>query len=436
MKKIKLIIIVLAVMTIKPQILLSQKIVCDSLVISMMSVQEYNDKYIPMFKLDENVSDSLMYMLHVNTYIDIEGNTSDTIMLQTERFLGVMPAIIKIYNDTNVFYDTITRIARLAVQQPIPVKTYGLKNFKCEIKYAVMSIIVEYFFGNFSFDNYPKLIFFQTDFGGNLLPNPIKRDIIYKSIYFKDIPDNFLSFSSFNPNNHDNTLDITFIDKNLYFFKNYETDKLNFNIYFPDTISMNRFDLNKDDFFENISKLNYYENKTIDIIMAYWTNAKKTAAFGKGFNNYIFCDTSFISGVSLTHEILHILYPIKTDKQEGQFFIGESVIEWLANYLIYGNFDMNRANRDKFNSKDRKSLYSLNRNDSNSWYLIYNWGADCIQQLANKTDSEKLFQTIINFLKHYKYQTVSYKQFLDWLYNIFPKEYIDNLNENVKHEFN
>jgi hypothetical protein len=402
----------------------------------MIPVQEYNDRYISIFKLDENIIDSALYVLNVNAYMNITENTADTIIFRTERFLGVLPAIIKIYDADNVYYDTITRIARLAVQQPMPINTRGLKNFKCKINYAVTSIIVEYVWGNFSFNNYPKVIFFQTDFGGNLLPNPVNRDIVYKNIYFKDIPDNFLLFSSFNQNNHDNTLDITFIDKNTYEGKIYETDKLKFNIYFPDTVSVNKFEITKKEFFENFSKLNYTENKTIDIVMAYWSDEKINAAFGRSFNNYIFCDTSFISGVSLTHEILHMLYPISTDKEEGQFFIGESVIEWMANYLVYGKFDINKENRKNLQSDSKKSLYSLARNDKDSWYLIYNWGPDCIQQLANKTDSEKLFKYIIDFLKCNKYQIVSYRQFLDWLYKYFSKENIDAFNENVRYEFN
>jgi hypothetical protein len=376
----------------------------------------------------------MYYLLNINAHMEIKENTADTIMLQTERIVGVLPAVIKIYDDHNVFYDTITQIARMASHQPIPIKTHRLKSFKLEINYAALS--GSEWFMEIPFDNHPKVLFFHTPFGGNILPNPVGREISYKDIYFKDIPDNFLSFSSFTPNNHDNTLDITFVDISLYSSKNYEANMLNVNIYFPDTISMNNFEAGKEKFFESLLKLNYYEKKTIDIIVAYLSIPKLKAAFGRAINEHIFCDTSFISGTQLTHEILHVLYPIKADKHEGQFFVGESTIEWLTHYVMYGTFKINEKSRDRFNPQNSKSLYSLTINDANSMHVVYNWGPDCIQNLANETNPDKLFQVIINFFRHYKHQTVSYQQFLDWLHDNLPKEEVDNLDKCVKHEFN
>ncbi len=166
-------------------------------------------------------------------------------------------------------------------------------------------------------------------------------------------------------------------------------------------------------------------------------------AMGRGFDNLIMYDWSFLTKhkVSFIHEFLHTqLNP----NSIGNFFINESLIEYLANYFCFYN-DKNRflseikKKHENFlesvkDSVVKTSLYALEENNVNTFSLIYDEGPVILNDFAKKIGEDRFVKlSILFFSKMKKVKKNKYEFFLKFLHeNKVNKKSIFEFDQKVK----
>lgn len=224
-------------------------------------------------------------------------------------------------------------------------------------------------------------------------------------------------------------INLSFINRNHYIVQPIKGKKFNINIYTPDTlINDKRVLQNKRDLKESMNKFSSYlsKKKTTDIILINWRDDKNRRAFGEAMGNYTVCDINFQSK-DLLHELIHTFFTIEVAQlSKGEYFIKESIIEWLSLFLS------SKTIITKPISKDSMSIYDVEINNHTTWDLIYQKGPSIVQQVANKCGEEKMAKTIISFLELNKNKVTNYDEFIYYVKKHLTNTLGDELDFLVK----
>jgi hypothetical protein len=189
-------------------------------------------------------------------------------------------------------------------------------------------------------------------------------------------------------------------------------------------------------------------NANVDIVEFHY-QLDSTMAMGRAFNNTIFVDGCFMhkSYRSLIHEYLHtkVYFPIQDSC--GCYFIGESMIEFLAKYFVYRNnpikYDsvyraLKTAKLSINNANNKISLYGITIVNEDNADLVYSRGPVIIYDFAKKIGEENFIKVLFSFYKKYNtYNAYTYRDFIQYLRDSkIEKLYIDELDRQVKEIYN
>jgi hypothetical protein len=192
-------------------------------------------------------------------------------------------------------------------------------------------------------------------------------------------------------------INLSFINKKKYNEKSIAKGNLNINLHIPDSlISDKRIQQYIIDMQQYMDRFSTYLSspKNADIIYINWRDDKERRAFGEAVGNHAVCDINFNSK-DLLHELIHILLPVNVEQySKGEYFIKESIIEWLALFLSNKIID-----KEINNLAGSINLYEAQINNYTTWNLIYITGPLIIQQISSKSGEEKMANIIISFLE-------------------------------------
>lgn len=225
------------------------------------------------------------------------------------------------------------------------------------------------------------------------------------------LPDSLEYFLSYKKEKKEiKEINFSFINTKKYTKKSITRGNLNINLHIPDSLINNKkIQQNIIEMQQYIDRVSAYLSspKSADIIYINWRDDKARRAFGKALGNYAICDINF-SSKGLLHELIHILLPndVKQDSK-GEYFMKESIIEWLAQF-----FSNKMTNIDISDSTDSISLYDAQINNHSTWNLIYVTGPLAIQQISAKCGEEKMANVIISFLEKNQNKIISYDMFI------------------------
>jgi hypothetical protein len=221
----------------------------------------------------------------------------------------------------------------------------------------------------------------------------------------------FISYKEVNKRIKD--INVAFINENKYNKKSVIKDNLNINLYIPDSLVNNkRMQQNIMDMQQYIDRFSIYlpSRKSSDIIYINWRDDKERRAFGEGLGNYAVCDINFGSK-DLLHELIHTLLPVNVEQHsKGEYFIGESIIEWLALFLADKSLSENVNNMN-----GTINLYDAQINNYTTWNLIYTTGPLIIQHISSKCGKEKMANIIISFLERNQNKEINYDMFIAYV---------------------
>lgn len=225
-------------------------------------------------------------------------------------------------------------------------------------------------------------------------------------------------------------INLIFIQEGEYDKKLIEHSNCKITIFVPDSLHADEDISTKiNTLQQQIENLQYYISSTVSstIFFTNWRDHNNKLCFGQAVGDYVVCDINFDSQ-SLLHEILHNLLPSNVEENsKGQYFIGESIIEWLSLYL---------ANQKPFrrddNFNNELTIYDVQINDNKTFNIVYYVGPFILQEVAAKYGEEKMAQCIISFLQEYKDKIVNYEDFIKYIAEHLSPKSANELDHLVK----
>ncbi len=245
------------------------------------------------------------------------------------------------------------------------------------------------------------------------------------------MPDSLKYFLSYKKEKKEiKDINLTLINKNKYREKCITKGNLTVNLHIPDSLfNDKRIQQYVIDMQQYIDQFSTYLSspKNTDVIYINWRDDKERRAFGEALGNHALCDIYFNSK-DLLHELLHMFLPTSVkENSNGEYFIKESIIEWLALYL---SNKTNEIDIPDFTSP--VSLFDTQINNHTTWNLIYIAGPSIIQQIASKCGEEKMAHIIICFLKKNQNRITSYDEFLTHIKGFLSNDLGDELDYLIK----
>jgi hypothetical protein len=166
------------------------------------------------------------------------------------------------------------------------------------------------------------------------------------------------------------------------------------------------------------------------VLLLNWRDDKRRVAAGKGFGNLFVCDIKF-APQNLLHETLHLLFANKIDhSSNGGYFVGESIIEWLAAYFSEG---LKEINTQVIVAKDEGNLYDIKLNGPQTYHLIYTVGPAILQKIATQVGKDSMAKALIAYLQVTDdNQFRSYDDFIHFMQNQLPKKAVARMDKMVR----
>lgn len=224
-------------------------------------------------------------------------------------------------------------------------------------------------------------------------------------------------------------INLSFINKNNYREKVINKGGLNVSLHIPDTLINNkRMQQNIVDMEQYLGRLSTYLSSSpkVDIIYINWRDDKTRSAFGEALGNHAVCDIHF-NNKDLLHEALHMLLSTNIEESsKGEYFMKESIIEWLALFLSKKAINTNLSD-----STTSVSLYDAQINNHTTWNLIYITGPTIIQRIASKCGEEKMASVIFSFLHKNKNKEINYDMFITHVKKYLSNDLANELNSLV-----
>lgn len=225
-------------------------------------------------------------------------------------------------------------------------------------------------------------------------------------------PDSFYIFKSLDHNLHQDDINISFISKNYITKDTLNVNNISIDIFTrTSSLSHSHVDSIKCFFRRILSDIKYDSNckKFQFVLVPYHGN--RCEKYGMAFGNYAVFDENF-KYKDMLHEFLHMFLNYNVvDGSPGEFFMKESIIEWLACY--YSNFEDPIRKKIYYN---KNNLYNLHHNGNNEeeYGVVYNNGLAILNIVARKCTKKKLADCILSYINSSKSRFVTYDDFLNY----------------------
>lgn len=345
---------------------------------------------------------------------------SDSVLLTTSMYAFMRPMHVTLerQDGTSLQY-LLSEPTKYMLKQEWTINQIGDGVLNANLRYGVEAVAC-YFYPLFQESNYPNIFLLDTNFGSWL---PSSDEIDYSSCKINvtcDNPEKYLVFHTWEyEENEQPRFCITVVNQQKYRSRAYQVNGLEFNIF---TVDDNGSQISPK-FLNKLSDIPLPNNgiQTISIIEANWRGGDngKEVSIGFGFSNYVICDPTFMDDSSIIHELLHVIFPIKTDRGKGHVFISESVIEWMAHYICYGKYQ--KLEETSFHRTTDLPIYEIASNDKDSWMQIYFLGPKYLQNLADKVGADRLYETIAAYYSEHTVE-LKYEDFIQHLIERFGRE--------------
>jgi len=258
-------------------------------------------------------------------------------------------------------------------------------------------------------------------------------DIPVESVHVVSPDSSFLAFSHLEEDCAGNSIiDLTFINKERFRKESFQYNTIKLHVFVPDTVVDDSSYRDKlDTFYSYVKNLASYmkEQKEVNVILLQWRDEKNRRAFGKGLHPSVF-DLKF-SANAMLHEVIHQICPCEVyDGTKGEYFVKESIVEWLS-FCLSGKL---KKIDTSVITTIKGSLYNTKINCHETWALIYTKGTAILQEMAQKVGYESLLISIFSFFYDNAGDCVTYDDFIIYLRRIFPPDVVDTLDAMVKGE--
>ena len=130
---------------------------------------------------------------------------------------------------------------------------------------------------------------------------------------------------------------------------------------------------------------------------------------------------------SCVHEILHSIFDNRVSPNtKGRYFVSESLIEWLAQYLN------EKRDTTKWGERPQISIYDLESDDTHTACLIYGYGPQLLYEVADQVGMEPLAMNVIEFMLDNKGKEIDYNSFISFMRGRLPGNVVDMLDRKVR----
>lgn len=390
-------------------------------------------KLIPISKEDKEFAD-FKFQIQISMNLSVTNIKSDTLILKTNIKVaqGLEPKNIKAFIINNKQKKTLlpSFVKNIPGNQPFKDEQFlnivlnGHQNPNLIINYDVIG--TGFFFYLFE-QNYPNVLaYYPREESIYPIDIPIKKVRV-------SAPDNMLFFCGLKNKSgiQNGEVNLTFINKAVFKKESTDWGKVKLNTYIPDSISNNStYRQQIDKFYSYINKLSTYVEipKTLNVILVRWRNEKTRNAFGVTLGNHSIFDIKFPAD-GMLHEVIHQAFPNDVlDMSDGEYFIKESIVEWLALSLSgeLGQIDLSLI------ETSNADLSNIHINNSETWSSIYKLGPAILQKIAIKSGEDILASTIISFFIEKESKPTSYAEFLNYLRAHLPENIVEELDSMVK----
>lgn len=389
---------------------------------------------VPISKEDTVFTD-FKYQVQVKMNLSVSDVKIDTLLLKTNIKVaqGLEPKNLKafIINDKQEktllpsFINNVTGDQPFNDVQHLNIVLSGHQNPNILINYDVIGTG---FFFYLLEQNYPNVVAYHP-WVESIYPMDIPIDKVQVNA-----PDNLLTFCDIKNSSsgiHNGEINLTFIKKDAFKKESTTWGKVKLNTYIPDSILNNTtYRQEIDKFYSYINKLSTYIKapKTLDIILLVWRDAKRRNAFGKSLGNHSIFDIKF-PAEGMLHEAIHQAFPNDVaEMSDGEYFIKESIVEWLALSLSgqLETIDMSLI------ETSNAGLYNIHINNSETWPAIYKLGPAMVQKIATQIGEDIIASTIVSFFLEKEGKVTTYAEFIDYLRLHLPQNAIEELDSLVK----
>lgn len=391
---------------------------------------------VPISKEDTAFTD-FKYLVQVKMNLSVSDIKHDTLLLKTNIKVaqGLEPKNLKafILNDKQEktllpsFINNLTGDQPLNDVQQLSIVLSGHQNPNILINYDVIGTG---FFFYLLEQNYPNVVAYHP-----WVEYIYPMDIPIEKVQVK-APDSLLTFCNIKNSSagiHNGEINLTFIKKEAFKKESTKWGKVKLNTYVPDSIlNDTTYRQEIDKFYSYINKLSAYIKtpKTLDIILLVWRDAKRRNAFGKSLGNHSIFDIKF-PAEGMLHEAIHQAFPNDVaDLSDGEYFIKESIVEWLALSLSGQLEKIDMTLIDTSNVR----LYDIHINNSETWSSIYKLGPAIMQKIATQIGEDIIASTIVSFFLKKEGKVTTYTEFIDYLRPHLPLNAIEELDTLVKGE--
>jgi hypothetical protein len=366
--------------------------------------------------------------LKVNAVFKVKNLKNDTLIFRTNvrySFLGPQNLKADIYNNNGnlspltSWIDTQTATDQSGDIQLLKVLMPNKRNGTVQISYNVIGYDLFVVFG----DNDNEAFGLYQSEREHVYP----MNIPIKEVQVLSPPDSMAYFLSYEKGKRAiRDINLSFMLKNDYYKNTINRGDCHVDIYIPDTLgSDHNMQLNIDALDRCVNKLSACLPIPIDtdIIYLNWRDDKQRTAFGKALGNYVVCDIHF-KDKDLLHELIHIYLPVNVKSpSKGEYFIKESIIEWLALFFSDRTIDIQTAI-----DANSISLYDVLTNNHTTWSAIYTTGPAIIQQIAAKYGEKKMANLIISFLLKNRNRIVNYDLFIKYISRHLPHDLVEEMS--------
>lgn len=391
-----------------------QTIDCESIDFSLIPISQ-----------NDSMAD-FKYRLHVKMYLSVSGIKNDTLVLNTNvKFAQALGP-----ENLNAFLlqNNEERILLSSYIENIPQPLRDTQLFKIALpKYQKLNLIVSYdvigtglFFYIFG-QSYPNVLTYY----------PLDEYVYPMNIIIKKaratVPDSILSFCDL----RNKEVNLTFINKKHYKKETTDCGNIKLHTFIPDSI------VNNNDYRLQINKFHAYIKrlsacletpKTLNVIFVKWRDEETRHAFGRSFGNHSIFDIKF-HAEGMLHEAIHQAFSYYIpNMSDGEYFMKESIIEWLTLFLAGQLTQLDTSLSPSINS----NLHNTHINSIETWSLIYKTGPAILQKVALKSGEEQLASAIISFLIAKEGRETNYVEFIQHLNAYLPDNLVRKFDEMMK----
>lgn len=393
---------------------IGQTINCDSIDFSLIPISQ-----------NDSMAD-FKYRLHVKMNLSVSGMKNDTLVLNTNvkvaQALGPenLKAFLLQNNDEKVILPSCIE------NIPQPLKDTQLLKIVLP-RHHESSLVISY-------DVIGSGLFFYIF--GQSYPNVLAYYPREEYVYPMNIPinkvrttapDSLLAFCDFRKGE----VNLTFVNKKHFKKETINYGNIQLRTFIPDSIVNNDdYRLQIDKFYAHIKKLSacLKTPRTLNVIFAKWRDEKTRHAFGLSFGNHSVFDIKF-QAEGMLHESIHQAFPYYIPNMSGgEYFMKESIIEWLTLFLTGQLMQLDTSSCTAING----NLYNTHINHFETRSLIYTTGPIILQKAALKSGEDRLASAIISFLVTKEDKETNYVEFIQHLHENLPENIVKELDAMVR----